>query len=55
MRSSRCNDALDASPELINSDPYGEGWMIEIKLADPAEVDGLLDAAGVPEARRSRQ
>jgi glycine cleavage system H protein len=38
------NDALDASPELVNSDPYGEGWMIEIKLADPGEVDGLLDA-----------
>ena len=38
------NDALDASPELVNSDPYGEGWMIEIKLADPSEVDGLLDA-----------
>jgi glycine cleavage system H protein len=38
------NDALDASPELVNSDPYGEGWMIEIKLADTSEVDGLLDA-----------
>lgn len=38
------NDALDASPELVNSDPYGEGWMIEIKLADPSQMDGLLDA-----------
>ena len=38
------NDALDQSPELVNSDPYGEGWMIEVKLADPSEVDGLLDA-----------
>jgi glycine cleavage system H protein len=38
------NDALDATPELVNSDPYGEGWMIEIKLADPAAVDGLLNA-----------
>lgn len=38
------NDALDASPELVNSDPYGEGWMIEIKLADPSQVDGLLDS-----------
>ena len=38
------NNALDQSPELVNSDPYGEGWMIEIKLADPTEVDGLLDA-----------
>ncbi len=39
------NDALDATPELVNSDPYGEGWMIEVKPADQAEVDGLLDAA----------
>jgi glycine cleavage system H protein len=38
------NGALDQSPELVNSDPYGEGWMIEIKLADATEVDGLLDA-----------
>ena len=38
------NDALDQSPELVNSDPYGEGWMIEVKLADASEVDGLLDA-----------
>ncbi|HEX4223671.1 MAG TPA: glycine cleavage system protein GcvH [Pseudonocardiaceae bacterium] len=38
------NNALDASPELVNSDPYGEGWVIEIKLADPAELDALLDA-----------
>lgn len=39
------NDALDEQPELINSDPYGEGWIIEIDASDPAEVDGLLDAA----------
>ena len=39
------NDALDDSPELINSAPYGEGWIIEIEPADPAEVAGLLDAA----------
>jgi glycine cleavage system H protein len=39
------NDALDSSPELINSDPYGEGWMLEITPDDPAAVDGLLDAA----------
>ncbi|MCK0113159.1 glycine cleavage system protein GcvH [Ornithinimicrobium sp. F0845] len=36
------NDALDATPELINSDPYGEGWMFEVKVADTAELDGLL-------------
>ena len=38
------NDALDAQPELINSDPYGDGWIVEIRPTDPAAVDGLLDA-----------
>ncbi|WP_020673607.1 glycine cleavage system protein GcvH [Amycolatopsis nigrescens] len=38
------NDAVADSPELINSDPYGEGWLIEIKLDDGASVDSLLDA-----------
>jgi glycine cleavage system H protein len=38
------NPALDANPELVNSDPYGEGWMFEIRVADPAAADGLLDA-----------
>lgn len=40
------NDALEASPELVNADPYAEGWIVKIRLGDPAEVDGLLDAAG---------
>jgi len=39
------NDALGGSPELVNSDPYGEGWMIRIKLTEPHEVDELLDPA----------
>jgi glycine cleavage system H protein len=39
------NDALDARPELVNADPYGEGWMIEIRPNEPADVDGLLDSA----------
>jgi glycine cleavage system H protein len=39
-----CNDGLVQQPELINTDPYGEGWMIEIRLADPSTVDTLLDA-----------
>ena len=39
------NEALDATPELVNSDPYGAGWLFEIVPADAAEVDGLLDAA----------
>jgi glycine cleavage system H protein len=38
------NPALDGAPELINSDPYGEGWLVELKAADPAAVDALLDA-----------
>jgi glycine cleavage system H protein len=40
----RRNEALDDQPELINSDPYGEGWMVEIEITDPSSVDGLLDA-----------
>ncbi len=36
------NPLLEDKPELINEDPYGEGWMIRIKLNNPAEVDGLL-------------
>lgn len=39
------NEALEDTPEVINSDPYGAGWMIEIKLSDPGELSGLLDAA----------
>ena len=41
------NDSLDGSPELINTDPYGEGWIIEIRPDDAASVDGLLDAVPV--------
>lgn len=40
------NDALDDNPELLNSDPYGEGWIAEIEMADPSALDGLLDAEG---------
>ena len=39
------NGALDANPAAVNSDPYGEGWMIKIQPADPDSVNGLLDAA----------
>lgn len=39
------NDALDAQPELVNNDPYGEGWIIRISVKDPAELDKLMDAA----------
>jgi len=37
------NDALTANPELVNSDPYGDGWMITITIADASEMDDLLD------------
>jgi glycine cleavage system H protein len=38
------NDALNNSPELVNSDPYGEGWMVKVTVSDLSSVDGLLDA-----------
>ncbi len=37
------NEALDANPELVNSDPYGEGWMFEMTMSDPGQLDELLD------------
>jgi glycine cleavage system H protein len=40
----RRNDALDGQPELVNADPYGEGWMVEITVAGPASLADLLDA-----------
>ena len=40
------NGALVDTPELVNRDPYGEGWILEIALADPAELEALLDADG---------
>jgi len=40
------NEALSAAPESINADPYGSGWLLEIQLGDPAELNLLLDAAG---------
>jgi glycine cleavage system H protein len=39
------NDALGGQPELVNSDPYGEGWMLRLRVADAAQLAGLLDAA----------
>lgn len=43
------NDALNSAPELINKDPYGEGWIIKLKFTNPAEADELLDAAAYGE------
>jgi glycine cleavage system H protein len=43
------NAALNTTPELVNKDPYGAGWMVKIKLSNPDEVKGLLDAKGYKE------
>ena len=40
----KVNTALEDNPELVNSDPFGEGWMIRIKLADPSQLDELITA-----------
>ena len=42
---SATNDALRDQPELVNSDPYGDGWMLRVTVTDAAQVEGLLDAA----------
>jgi glycine cleavage system H protein len=39
------NEALADQPERINSDPYGDGWMVKVRLSDPSEVDSLLDVS----------
>jgi glycine cleavage system H protein len=39
------NENLEANPELVNSDPYGEGWMIKVKISDASQLEGLLDAS----------
>ncbi|MDX2189964.1 MAG: glycine cleavage system protein GcvH [Bacteroidota bacterium] len=38
------NPELNANPELVNTDPYGKGWMVKIKISNPAEITGLLDS-----------
>jgi glycine cleavage system H protein len=43
------NEALADSPENINQDPYGEGWMVKVRLSDPSEVDSLLDVGAYKE------
>jgi glycine cleavage system H protein len=39
------NDGLKDTPERVNDDPYGEGWLVRVRLSDPSEVDALLDVA----------
>ena len=48
------NELLNDEPEQVNRDPYGTGWIFEVELADPAEVDALMDAARLPPAGRGR-
>ncbi|MCW8981868.1 MULTISPECIES: glycine cleavage system protein GcvH [Altibacter] len=43
------NESLESEPEKVNSDPYGEGWMIKLKLSDPSQIDDLLDDAAYKE------
>lgn len=38
------NEALDTTPEIVNTDPYGEGWMYDLRLSDASALDGMLDA-----------
>jgi glycine cleavage system H protein len=44
------NEAIEQTPELVNSDPYGEGWMVKVKMSNPSELDNLLDADAYKEA-----
>ena len=44
------NEALTSAPEAINDDPYDGGWMVRVRLSDPSEVDGLLDADAYQES-----
>ena len=39
------NAALDSAPDLVNTDPYGEGWIIKLEMSEPAQLEGLMDAA----------
>jgi glycine cleavage system H protein len=43
------NELLEDTPEKVNTDPYGDGWMIKIKLSDSSEIENLLDAEGYKE------
>lgn len=44
------NEALGDSPEIINEDPYGEGWIFKLRINDPSELDGMLDSDGYSKA-----
>ena len=42
---SRINEGVNDAPDIINKDPYGEGWLFEVELSDPSELDNLMDAS----------
>ena len=48
-----CNSALEDSPELVNTDPYGDGWLFRMQVANPSELEGLLDAKAYAELSES--
>ena len=43
------NEGLEDAPESINSDPYGEGWILKVEITEPSDLDNLLDAEGYKE------
>lgn len=43
------NEELDGNPELVNSDPYGAGWMVKVKISEPSEIEKLLDSSAYQE------
>jgi glycine cleavage system H protein len=47
------NDGLEDAPEKINEDPYGDGWLVKVRLTDPAEADSLLDVAAYQDLLKS--
>ena len=47
------NDGLEDEPENINNDPYGDGWLVKVRLSDPSEADALMDAAAYEELLKS--
>ena len=49
------NEALEESPQLVNEDPYGDGWLFRLEPSDPSELDGLLDAAAYLEQIRESE
>jgi glycine cleavage system H protein len=47
------NDGLEDEPEKINADPYGDGWLVRVRLSDPSEADALMDAGAYQELLKS--